>query len=50
MTGLYFNIRNMFLYFSNIFNPKPKVESAFISIKKNDKYDLSKIDSKKYCR
>ena len=27
---------------------RDRVESAFISIKKNDKYDLNKIDSKKY--
>ena len=48
MTGLYFNIKICFYISPNVFNPKPKVESAFISIKKNDKYDLSKIDSKKY--
>ena len=41
-------IRDSFYISPNVFNPKPKVESAFISIKKNDKYDLSKIDSKKY--
>ena len=48
MTGLYFNINICFYISPNVFKPKPKVESAFISIKKNDKYDLSKIDSKKY--
>ena len=31
-----------------MYSIKAKVESAFISIKKNNKYDLSKIDSKKY--
>ncbi len=48
MTGLYFNIKICFYISPNVFIPKPKVESAFISIKKNNKYDLSKIDSKKY--
>ena len=48
MTGLYFDIKICFYISPNVFNPKPKVESAFISIKKNDKYDISKIDSKKY--
>ena len=42
------NIKICFYISPNVFNPRPKVESAFISIAKNDKYDLSKIDSKKY--
>ena len=48
MTGLYFNIKICFYISPNVFNPRPKVESAFISIAKNDKYDISKIDTKRY--
>jgi 16S rRNA (adenine1518-N6/adenine1519-N6)-dimethyltransferase len=48
MTSLYFDINICFYISPNVFKPKPKVDSAFISIKKNNKYDINKIDTKKF--
>jgi 16S rRNA (adenine1518-N6/adenine1519-N6)-dimethyltransferase len=48
MTGLFFDIKICFSISPNVFIPRPKVQSAFISIEKRSGFNKSDIDIKKF--
>ena len=48
MTSLFFNIEICFSISPNVFLPKPKVQSAFISITKRSDFDQKNVNVKKF--
>jgi len=48
MTSLFFDIEICFFISPNVFLPKPKVQSAFISIKKRSDFDQKNVNVKKF--
>ena len=48
MTSLFFHIEICFFISPNVFLPKPKVQSAFISIKKRADFDQKNVNVKKF--
>lgn len=48
MTGLFFDIKICFSISPNVFIPRPKVQSAFISIEKRSGFNKSDVDVKKF--
>tara|TARA_B100001250_G_scaffold109210_1_gene92220 strand:+ start:492 stop:1250 length:759 start_codon:yes stop_codon:yes gene_type:complete len=48
MTSLFFDIEICFFISPNVFLPKPKVQSAFISIKKRADFDQKNVNVKKF--
>ena len=48
MTSLFFDIEICFSISPNVFLPKPKVQSAFISIKKRSDFDQKNVNVKKF--
>ena len=48
MTGLFFDIKICFSISPNVFIPRPKVQSAFISIEKRSGFNKNDVDIKKF--
>ena len=48
MTGLFFDIKICFSISPNVFIPRPKVQSAFISIEKRSDFNKDDVDVKKF--
>ena len=48
MTGLFFNINICFTISPNVFLPRPKVQSAFISIEKRQDFSNQNVNIKKF--
>ena len=48
MTGLFFNIKICFTISPNVFLPRPKVQSAFISIEKRADFSIQNVNIKKF--
>ena len=48
MTGLFFDIKICFSISPNVFIPRPKVQSAFISIEKRSAFNKNDVDVKKF--
>ena len=48
MTGLFFDIKICFSISPNVFIPRPKVQSAFISIEKRSSFNKNDVDIKKF--
>ena len=48
MTGLFFNINICFTISPNVFLPRPKVQSAFISIEKRPDFNNQNVNIKKF--